>query len=232
MPYPAPHGPGQVTAPAAVQVSHLRVAPDVLHRDIPQARRDALLGIDALVETVVGIAAPDMNDRGDALPVQVLVVRRRVVATVGNHGGGLEPGIQGLRPGYHRRQLRRVVSLRSRDKVGQGHSVVCVSHHVDLVAVMPLLAALLGPGAVLRRPGRLGVTQALPVRVAVAPDRGGVHGDLSAQAGDQRLELAGKVRERGLHQVGVVGETSDEPVEGPAMWGFAPEVALEPKSGA
>ena len=53
--YPAPHGPGQVTAPAAVQVSHLRVAPDVLHRDLPQTRRDALLGIDALVETIVGL---------------------------------------------------------------------------------------------------------------------------------------------------------------------------------
>ena len=145
VPDPAPHGPGQVTTLAAVQVALLRVAADVLHRDLAQARRDALLGVYALVETVVGLAAPDMNDRDDALPMQLLVVRRRVISTVGNHGGGLEPGVQGLRPGYHRRQLRRVVPLRSRDKVGQGHSVVCVGHHVDLVAVVPLLAACLGP---------------------------------------------------------------------------------------
>ena len=165
----------------------------------------------------MGRAAPDMNDRDDALPVQVLVVRRRVVAPVGNHGGGLEPWVQGFRPGYHRRQLRRVVSLRSRDKMGQGQSVVGVGHHMDLVAVVPLLAACLGSGGVLCRPGRLGVAQALPVGVAVASNRCGVHGDLVAQAGDQRLELVGEVRERGLHQIGVVGETPDEPVEGPTV---------------
>ena len=57
VPDPASHGSVQVTAPTAVEVAHVRVAPDVLHRDLPQARRDALLGIDALVETVVGVAA-------------------------------------------------------------------------------------------------------------------------------------------------------------------------------
>ena len=51
----------------------------------------------------------------------------------------------------------------------------------------------------------------------MAPNRGRVHGDLVAQARDQRLELVGEVRERGLHQVGVVGETPDEPVEGPTV---------------
>ena len=206
-------------------------APDVLHRDIPQARRDALLGVDALVETVVGLAAPDMNDRDDALPVQVLVVRRRVVATVGNHDGGLEPWVQGLRPGYHRRQLRRVVSLRSRDKVGQGHSVVGVGQHVHLVAVVPFLALLLCPGTVLGRPGRLRVADALTVGAAVAPDRGGVYRNLGSKIGNQRLELVGEVGKAGFHEVNMMGEALDEAVEGGAMGQRAKEAAEMAEGG-
>ena len=62
----------------------------------------------------------------------------------------------------------------------------------------------------------------------MAPNRGGVHGDLSAQAGNQRLELVGEVRERGLHQAGMVGEALDEAVKG----GAVRERPCEPAEGA
>ena len=62
----------------------------------------------------------------------------------------------------------------------------------------------------------------------MAPNRGGVHGDLSAQAGNQRLELVGEVRERGLHHAGLVGEALDEAVKG----GAVRERPCEPAEGA
>ena len=62
----------------------------------------------------------------------------------------------------------------------------------------------------------------------MASNRGGVHGDLSAQAGNQRLEMAGEMREYSLYQVGMVGEALDEAVEG----GAVRERPCEPAEGS
>ena len=125
-----------------------------------------------------------------SLPRRELVVGRRVVPAIRDNDGWVEPGVQALRLGEYRRQLRGVVSTSSGDNVGERKPVVGVGNHMYLVAVPPLLAAALGLCAVLRCPGRLRVADGLTAGRAVAPNCGRVHRRLVAQVRQQRLYLA------------------------------------------
>ena len=162
--------------------------------------RHSLLGVDALEQCASRIA-PDVDYGHRILATQELVVSRRVVAAIRDNGGWVEPGVQALRLGEYRRQLRGVVSTSSGDDVGERQPVVDVGNHMYLVAVPPLLAASLGLGAVFRRPGRLRVADGLTAGRAVAPNCGRVHRRLLAQVWQQRLYLARELGKAQLHEV-------------------------------
>ena len=109
----------------------LRIAPDVLHRDMPEIRRDPHLRVDAIVQGTLGLPL-DMDDGEGSLLDQILVVPLGVVAPVGHHRRRSEPRMQGLGQIDDAGELRRVVALARRGEVGQRDAVVGVGYHVDL----------------------------------------------------------------------------------------------------
>ena len=142
--------------PAPVQVAALRVAPDVLHRDMPEIRRDPHLRVDAIVQGTLGLPL-DMDDGEGSLLDQILVVPLGVVAPVGHHRRRSEPRMQGLGQIDDAGELRRVVALARRGEVGQRDAVVGVGYHVDL-----------GPGGYLWRFYK-GHRQAMNAQAMVSP---------------------------------------------------------------
>lgn len=95
----------------------------------------------------------------------------------------------------------------------KGRAVGGINYRMEFVAEGPFCTALLGPGAVLRRPRRLGVADVFPVGVGVSTDHGRVHGHLLVQVGQQLLEFPRHLGKAGFHEVGVMREPSDESVE-------------------